>query len=629
MKKLIYFICFFTLLTNLEDAKAQSKILINSKNFTKLSENQMKVRNFGALFGATTKTETVNGVKITNRFFVDIAKPLGNNKQPGVADRKPIGKASTSKENGWQCQTQNIKVRLQDDSFMSAYNLAQGKNIYPGAVYTFDNFYSGSFKSETSPRNPIYVYTSLVTNGDMFEPVEDPNSQSGLFIKNAVNKLKQRTKLNKTNQGYKMKIYECNSSAEMAMAVGAFAQGYGAKINFDWGSSKRKEDRYFLLDATQEVFSLSSSMPDEGIFKNPEDAKKTGLMYLDNVVYGMRVLVSIKTSISSNEDKLALAASYSGFGFGAGGNINDLTKTFNETTEVKVYVVGGENSGFVKTDKNQLRNAIDQAFAKLNNETAAPIYFTFRNMNNEVVRTESATDSFPVQQCIPLPPNAGLHYFNVKISLANITSNNMGMDKSTIATRVNCDLYVNGEKRQMEGQNDNQIQNETYYTPLAYFGKYDGGCEEDLLRKYGKPHGSAISFGQSFSTGNAINSFTIKMTKNELENAKIVVRVPFVTDYNKLNECTITSKSGTANKEVYLKNLIAVKQDNFSLTVPHKNDITYNFPITVDVNPTSPAEYAEEKTPNIIDSKRILDNKILNKELNNRKTNINIKKIKQ
>lgn len=644
MKKLTLIFCCTFLFMYAQQTKAQVKIdrTIQSK---KLNSN-IKVMNYGALFTPITKTETVNGVKVTNRFYVDNAKTTTNSKiEPGVPTRKTQGKATTSKNNGWECQTQNIKVKLEDDSFMSTYNMAQSINIYPGAVYTFENFYKGSFKPEKAARNPIYVYTSLVTTGDIFESVEDPNAQDGLSIKNAVNKLKLRSKLSKANQGFKMKIYECNSSAEMAMAIGAYAQGYGAKLKFDWGSSKKKEDRYFLLDATQELFSLSANVPEEGVFQNPEDAKQTGLMFLDNVVYGMRVLVSVKTSISADQNNLSLDASYSGFGFGAGVGIEDLQKIMNETTEVKVYVVGGENSGFVTTDKYQLQNTINDAFKKLNNETAVPIYFTFRNMNNEVVRTESATDSFPVQQCIPIPPNAGLQYFNISASITNINTN-VNDEESTIATRLDCELWVNGERRQLAGQQENPIRKwgyqynvwmaeidsngmpvyETYYSPLIYFGKYDGGCEDELLKKYGKPYGGSIKINHNYSVGN--REFTLKLTKNELENAKIILKVPFVTDYDRLNECTTAPNSGTAYQEVYLKDLIATNTKTYTLMLPHKNDNTYYFPVTVSVSPVSPAEYApepeEENKLDIIKARGL--KKTMNQNAPAKKLNINIKK---
>lgn len=652
MKNINFILCCIFLLMYTQYAKAQPKIDRSGVKLTKKFTPNVKVMNYGALFNPITKTETVNGVKVTNRFYVDKAKTTTNSKKdPGVPDRKTQGKASTSKENGWECQTQNIKVKLEDDSFMNTYNMAKSVNIFPGAVYTFDNFFNGSFTPEKAPRNSIQVYTSLVTSGDMYENVEDPSS-GGLEIKNALNKLKQRTKKNKSNQGFKAKIYECNSAAEMAMAIGAAAQGYGAKVKFDWGTSQKREERYFLVDATQEIFSLSANMPEEGVFKNPEDAKKSGLMFLDNVVYGMRALVSIKTSISADESNLSLGASYSGFGFGAEASLNDISKKLNNQTEVKIYIVGGDNDGqYITTDKNELENAVSTAFGTLTNENAAPLYFTFRNMNNETVRTESATDSFQVQQCIPKAPDGGLKYYNVKISLDNITSNNTGTDKSTIATRVNCDLWVNGERRRLEGQKDNPIPKlkvfpgtnkllpeidskgmlvyETYYTPLAYYGKYDGGCEDDLLKKYGKPHSGSINFGNSYKMdNNPIGSYTIKLTKNELENAKIVVRVPFVTDYNKLNECTETSFSGDANREINLKNILfaAGMTESFSLRVAHKNDISYGFPITVSLVPTE--EYApepeEEKKLNVIKGKII--KKTLDQNAPAKKMNIKIKK---
>ncbi len=213
-------------------------------------------------------------------------------------------KKSSSSEPGWDCVTSTVRVSLQDDSFMNTYNDSKNNKIYPGAVYTFDNFYNGSFKEESAKRNPIRIAsTSNNIAGKIDETIEKPNQ---IDILNAKNSIAQRTDISKANRGFKARIFETSSFAENAIALGMSASGYGAKVSAGYENKRKSNEHYLMVEVTQEMYSMIAEMPSNGVFVNPEDAKKPGLMFLNSITYGFRALVSIKTTINTAEEAATL-----------------------------------------------------------------------------------------------------------------------------------------------------------------------------------------------------------------------------------------------------------------------------------------------------------------------------------
>lgn len=394
-----------------KDSKATKNL---SKNFT-----TTKINNVSALDAFVNPNKTIvlsDGTKLTTTMRVKATTAL-NIKQPQGSIKESVRNKKTEKNNNLICNTSEMTVSLEDNSFMNAANEQQSQNIYPGAIYTFDNFFSGSFNHETASRNPIRISSSAQgISGNIFEDVEDPTPTN---IKNSVNKLYNRMPNSNTISDYKHTLYECNSAADMALKIGAGAAGYGASASFQMSNINKSEYRYFMIDATQEMYSLNAEMPVEGLFEDPETLKKKNLMMIGTVTYGQRVLVSIETKITSQEQGMKFDAAYSGFGAKANVNLSTFLKEVSEETTVKMYVVGGSNQGFITLDKNTLISKLNSYFKNTNYQNAKPIRYQFRNMNNEVIVSRSATDYFPVKNCIPNDAN---RMYTVTVTLQKIVN---------------------------------------------------------------------------------------------------------------------------------------------------------------------------------------------------------------
>lgn len=396
-----------------------------SKDLSKdLAKTGKAFHALGFLTAKKYERRLADGTKMTTRMFINNAmvRPAGSTRAMGTP-RTSVKPRSKKEENsaGWNCNVEQIKVSLDDESFMNAANEQQSANLYPGAIYSFDNFFNGSFRAETAPRRPFKIITSASgVRGDVFEQVNDPSVSN---IKNAVNKLFNRMPKSNAIAAYKSKIYECNSLAEQMIKLTGGGGAYGFSASFGMDMKNKSEYRNFIIDCTQEMYSVSAEMPDSSFFVNVADANKDGLMVMSNVTYGQRVLVSLTTKMTSNEFGNKFDAKYSGFGASANIGLETFTREVSDETTIKIYIVGGSNPGLIETNKNQLMSKLNEYFKSTNLQNAKPISYQFRNMNYEVVQSQSATDFFAVRKCIPAPPpgvNAADIKWKVSIKIRNI-----------------------------------------------------------------------------------------------------------------------------------------------------------------------------------------------------------------
>ena len=493
-----------------------------------------------AMFTSPSYTRILNdGTILRTTLFIKNAPPL-KFKQSSGAIKQTVRNKKSEKGDEWICESSQMRVSLDDNSFMNAANEQQTQNIYPGAIYTFDNFFNGSFKNETAPRNPIRLTSSAAgITGNIYEDIANPTPSD---IKNSVNKLFNRMPARKVVSGYNQMVYECNSAADMALKIGAGASGYGISASFDYKNSQKSEHRYFMIDATQEMYSLNAEVPDDGLFKNSADAAKPNLMMMGTVTYGQRVLVSIETTIKTQEEGTRVDAKYSGFGASANINLANFLKEVNSETSVKMYVVGGENQGFLTLDKNSLMYKLNTYFAGTNYQNSKPIRYQFRNMNNEVIVSNSATDFFPTRQCVP---NEGNMDYKITVKLKNISNTTNQMESVKLGLSQWVDAIVNG----------NPISNNNKETAEIVCW-WAGVCEEPRMLK-----GSA--------TMDRSRTFTIKQT-DIMNGAYVDIWTKYIAMYRTKVGGSTNGKQdnkGFKHDKVFLKDIVLASGGGINKTI--------------------------------------------------------------
>lgn len=355
----------------------------------------------GAL-GNFSQTWTLSdGTKVTNTFDLGREVAMSKPMNPGAKAKKQKVQERNqqdSSDDEWDCITKETRITLDNDDYLTVDNLDQAANLYPGAIYKFDNYVNGSWKAETGERNPITISTPATgVIGHSFETIGDPNKYS---IRDGINTLTGRF-TGTANGAFKMKAEEVTSQADANLKIGASGYGFGfsASYLFNMNTSERK--KYFLIDCTQELFTIDTDVPNGGFFQTAGRQSKD-MMYVGSVTYGVRVLASIETTIATREVAHQFEAAYSGLVAGGSGGLDAYMKNLNEHTVIKMYVVGGPQQGvYPAFNQAELISVIQGIFKNGTYASAQPIKYTFRNMEGAVVSSNSATDYFITRNCTP------------------------------------------------------------------------------------------------------------------------------------------------------------------------------------------------------------------------------------
>ncbi|MBN9339128.1 MAG: hypothetical protein J0H52_03520 [Comamonadaceae bacterium] len=355
--------------------------------------------------------KTVDGHKVKTTLMLS---PLHNAMRQGAGSKGGVQRKEEppTYKDGLVCRNATVRVSLDDDSFKSVSQSGQATRLLPGLVYDFDSFFSGRMAPSAAPRHPVRLSLPNVTGmaapgGGLaraggggpasYIDVDQPDMST---LNEAALQLRNRLPPKSGNkQSASMDIQELHSGAEALLALSGSAAAYGVKVSAAYESNSAREERQILVDATQEMFTISAMPSSEGIFVNPEDARKGDKIMLGNVTYGHRVLLAIKTQTRSESEFASATASYSNFVAKAEASAKAGSRTFSGSSSIRMYDVGNISKA-APTSIEQVDGWLKAYFASANMENAQPIRYQFVNMNNELVRSESATDNVPVNNCV-------------------------------------------------------------------------------------------------------------------------------------------------------------------------------------------------------------------------------------
>ncbi len=307
--------------------------------------------------------------------------------------------SSSSSDNQWDCVTNVVNLSATSTNFLNNNYSAQTSHIYPGAIYTYDHLYDGSFKEETQNRNPIYIGSDNPNmTGSTYEEVPSP---SMFTIDDAIAKLYRRFTGPAANESNTYQIFESDNSSDFALKVGAGASGYGFSISNQYSTASQQNHYYLTIDAKKTLFSISTSVPDSGYFKTHVDGSSPYVV-LGNVSYGVRVLANLDFTFSSQEDEDKLKAAYSGYSVNANVDFDVLQKSISSTTKINAYIIGGPSSGTtIAFTSDQLKQQIDNILTNATYSNARPISYQLYDMDGNVIGAMSATDQFTDRTCTP------------------------------------------------------------------------------------------------------------------------------------------------------------------------------------------------------------------------------------
>ncbi|MFZ1306497.1 MAG: thiol-activated cytolysin family protein, partial [Ferruginibacter sp.] len=315
-----------------------------------------------------------------------LAKPVNNATSSG-GRLKSETKSSTpeDKGNGERCITEEKRVTMSDNAFMTVDYAEQASHIYPGAIYKFDNYVNGSWKGEENSRNPIRINATVYnTTGKNYEDIEEPGAAT---IGNGIATLFMGFSKNPNeiaSGSMSFTAYEVESMSDAMVKIGASGHGFGFYAKNLFQFNDKEHHKYILIDCTKEMFTINTSIPKNGFFTNTS-AQTSDMMFINSVTYGVRILACMEIDTRDR----AIADKFEGGGnWGVGGgqvNVDVLSKTFNKTSTIKMYVVGGKSSEvFPVYSIDDLKKRCAKIAETVTYNSVMPIKYQFKNLEGEV-----------------------------------------------------------------------------------------------------------------------------------------------------------------------------------------------------------------------------------------------------
>ncbi len=326
-----------------------------------------------------------------------------------------------SKGQEWTCTTDHVQLTATSTTFLNNDYSSSAAHIYPGACYTFDDFYNGSYKEQAGDRNPITIVTDNPNiRGSSYRTIQEPNMGT---VMDAVHKLFQAAAGKSANESLTFQIYETANDADQSIKISGGASGYGVSLSGGYKTSGESKTMTLTIDAIKTLFSITTTPPKGGFFKDPKVEATPNLMVIGSVSYGIRVLANMTVTFNSAQEEADFAAAYSGFGVSANFSLDQISKSKAVSSTINCYVVGGPGNSTVTFDKKDLQREIEKVMAGATYANAKPVKYEFYDMGGDVIGSRSATDSFAVRNCTPGKNDPRLESVAVQFSVGSDNKN--------------------------------------------------------------------------------------------------------------------------------------------------------------------------------------------------------------
>lgn len=305
----------------------------------------------------------------------------------------------TDKGTQWDCSSSSIALTASSTSFLEADYATQAGYIYPGAIYTFDNFFNGSYTEQTGVRYPItLVNENPNITGSSYINVKNPGMGP---TTNAVDKLTKEMKGPAANEEFKYQVYETGNSAAQALQVSGGGSYAGFSAQNTYSTSGTSNTVNLTIDATKILYTINMSPQDSGFFADPKIEATRNLMVIGRVSYGIRVLANLTYTFSTSAEADQFKASYSGFGGSANVSLSQISQSSSVSNTINCYVVGGPGNSTISFNKKDLESQLKAVFKGATYQNAKPVEYSFFNMAGDLVGSYSATDNFTERNCVP------------------------------------------------------------------------------------------------------------------------------------------------------------------------------------------------------------------------------------
>ena len=335
---------------------------------------------------------------------------------------------------GSTCAISKVVFTAESTTFMNGNNSNQIK-LYPGAIYTFDDFFGGGYNEIISGRNPIRIYTDQPVNAGGSTGIT-VNNPSGFTINDnatGIPVIRNSIVLGSGGADFKYRSFSSNSEAELSLKITAGGSYVGFSANANYSLNQVNNRYYLTVDVIKPMFTIKAEKPAAGFFNDAAIAATQNMLYVKEITYGTRVLANIELKLDKREDILNFNAAYGvkgGVNFNLGTNF--INKSSNQSKTANAYIIGAPiNVTTLNVDK--LEEEIKALIATCGFQHARPVSYTLGDMNGVTIATNSATDEYIERTCTPNDL-----VYSLSGAIVNIGT---GADNKEFPSQVAIELY--------------------------------------------------------------------------------------------------------------------------------------------------------------------------------------------
>ncbi|HXB34443.1 MAG TPA: hypothetical protein VNV35_13515 [Puia sp.] len=354
-----------------------------------------------AAYDKSTPAPVVNkySFKDGSSLAITLDKKLPTGQLVGPPTSNTNGKVKKETSGAYECTVTPVVLSANSNSFLNNDYSGSMANIVPGLCYTYANLTDGAWGQQPGSRYTTQLScTQPNMSGKSYEYVPNPDQGT---LQNGVNELFKRVPNTTGNESFFYQVSLAETSAAYSLSIGAAASGYGVSLANTYSTSSQSNHVHMTIDATKTMFSITSTPPDSGFYKNPSIEATPYLSFISEVQYGVRVLANADLTFSSEQEADQFKASYSGFGFSASLGVDYGSVSSNVQTTINSYIIGGPGGVSVAYSLKDLKAQIEKIFATCTYKQARPIKYKASTMSGDVLNTTSITDNFAVRTCIP------------------------------------------------------------------------------------------------------------------------------------------------------------------------------------------------------------------------------------
>ncbi|HEX3934615.1 MAG TPA: hypothetical protein VHW43_08035, partial [Puia sp.] len=320
-----------------------------------------------------------------SKLSITLDKKLPSGQLPGPPVAKNAGSTKKESSGGYDCTVTPVVLTANSNSFLNNDYSGSMANIVPGLCYTYANLTDGSWnKTEGNRYMTALSCDEPNMNGKSYVNVANPAQKT---LQDGVNTLFSRLPNSTGNESFTYQVSLADNSAEYSLSIGAAASGYGVSISNVYSTANQSNHVHMTIDATKTMFSITTTPPDSGFFKDASVEATPYLSFISEVQYGVRVLANADLTFSSEQEADQFKASYSGFGFGASLNVDYGSVTSNVQTTINCYIVGGPGGTSVAYSLKDLKAQIEKIFANCTYKQARPVKYKSAAMSGDVLNT--------------------------------------------------------------------------------------------------------------------------------------------------------------------------------------------------------------------------------------------------